>query len=89
MRSYQQQHSDLGQQWRSIMKGELPADWETHLPDFKDAKPVATRVASGEVINALAPHLPMLIGGSADLGCQTIPTSRVAAILRRVPTADG
>ena len=50
------------------MKGELPADWETHLPDFKDAKAVATRVASGEVINALAPHLPMLIGGSADLG---------------------
>jgi transketolase len=66
--SYQQQHSDLGQQWRSMMKGELPPDWETHLPDFKDAKPVATRVASGEVINALAPHLPMLIGGSADLG---------------------
>jgi len=66
--SYQQQHSDLGQQWRSMMKGELPADWETHLPDFKDAKPVATRVASGEVINALAPHLQMLIGGSADLG---------------------
>src|SRR5207248_8576074 len=37
-------------------------------PGFEDAKPVATRVASGEVINALAPHLPMLIGGSADLG---------------------
>jgi transketolase len=51
-----------------MMKGELPADWETHLPDFKDAKPMATRVASGEVINALSPHLPMLIGGSADLG---------------------
>jgi transketolase len=51
-----------------MMKGELPAGWETHLPDFKDAKPMATRVASGEVINALAPHLPMLIGGSADLG---------------------
>jgi transketolase len=50
------------------MKGELPADWETHLPSFEDAKPVATRVASGQVINALAPHLPMLIGGSADLG---------------------
>src|SRR5258706_470721 len=66
--SYQQQHSDLGQQWRSTMKGELPADWETHLPDFADAEPVATRVASGHVINALAPHMPMLIGGSADLG---------------------
>jgi len=65
---YTQQDPELGQLWRSIMKGELPADWETHLPDFKDAKPMATRVASGEVINALAPHLPMLIGGSADLG---------------------
>jgi transketolase len=50
------------------MKGELPEGWETHLPKFADPKPVATRVASGEVINALAPHLPMLIGGSADLG---------------------
>src|SRR5712664_2897640 len=63
-----QEHADLGQLWTTTIKGELPADWEKHLPDFKDAKPVATRVASGEVINALAPHLPMLIGGSADLG---------------------
>ena len=63
-----QEHSELGQLWTTTMKGDLPADWETHLPDFKDAKPMATRVASGEVINALAPHLPMLIGGSADLG---------------------
>ncbi len=63
-----QEHADLGEIWTTTMKGELPADWEKHLPDFKDAKPMATRVASGEVINALAPHLPMLIGGSADLG---------------------
>ncbi|MDQ2935893.1 MAG: transketolase [Acidobacteriota bacterium] len=65
---YAQKHPDLGGLWRSTMKGELPEGWETHLPTFTDAKPVATRVASGEVINALAPHLPMLIGGSADLG---------------------
>ncbi len=63
-----QEHADQGQLWTTTMKGDLPKDWEKHLPDFKDAKPVATRVASGEVINALAPHLPMLIGGSADLG---------------------
>ncbi|HZE62951.1 MAG TPA: transketolase [Pyrinomonadaceae bacterium] len=62
------EHADLGQLWTTTIKGELPVDWEKHLPDFKDAKAVATRVASGEVINALAPHLPMLIGGSADLG---------------------
>lgn len=66
--SFVQEHADLGEIWTTTMKGELPTDWETHLPDFKDAKPMATRVASGEVINALAPHLPMLIGGSADLG---------------------
>lgn len=65
---YEQQYSDLGLQWQSLVKGELPENWETHLPTFAEAKPMATRVASGEVINALAPHLPMLIGGSADLG---------------------
>src|SRR6267378_6238452 len=64
---YTQKHPDLGQLWRTVMSGELPGDWETHLPSFADAKPMATRAASGEVINALAPHLPMLIGGSADL----------------------
>jgi len=65
---YEEEHPELGSPWRSIMKGELPEGWEAHLPKFADPKPVATRVASGEVINALAPHLPMLIGGSADLG---------------------
>jgi len=68
VKKYEETHAELGTQWSTTVKGELPADWETHLPDFKDAKSVATRVASGEVINALAPHLPMLIGGSADLG---------------------
>jgi transketolase len=51
-----------------MMSGELPEGWEDHLPRFEEPKAVATRVASGEVINALAPVLPMLIGGSADLG---------------------
>jgi len=66
--SYIEKHTDLGSLWTTTMKGDLPSDWETHLPSFEDAKSVATRVASGEVINALAPHMPMLIGGSADLG---------------------
>jgi transketolase len=57
-----------GRSWKTTMSGDLPADWESHLPSFENAKPVATRAASGEVINALAPHMPMLIGGSADLG---------------------
>jgi transketolase len=68
VKNYQAEHDDLGKQWRQTMSGELPKDWETHLPTFADSEAIATRVASGKVINALAPHLPMLIGGSADLG---------------------
>jgi len=66
--NYEEKHADLAKQWRETMSGELPSDWESHLPSFDDAEAMATRVASGKVINALAPHLPMLIGGSADLG---------------------
>jgi transketolase len=65
---YTEAHPEEGETLRTTMSGELPAGWEDHLPKFEDPKPVATRVASGEVINALAPVLPMLIGGSADLG---------------------
>jgi transketolase len=68
VKKYKDKHAELGKLWEQVMSGELPAGWEKHLPAFEDAKPVATRVASGQVINALAPHLPMLIGGSADLG---------------------
>jgi transketolase len=65
---YAERHPDEAKNWRSMMSGELPEGWEDHLPKFEEPKAVATRVASGEVINALAPVLPMLIGGSADLG---------------------
>jgi transketolase len=68
---YLDEFPQIRAEWKAMISGELPADWESHLPSFEDAKPVATRVASGEVINALAPHLPMLIGGSADLGPST------------------
>ncbi|HEV7891210.1 MAG TPA: transketolase [Pyrinomonadaceae bacterium] len=65
---YESQFPDLGRAWRETMSGDLPEGWESHLPSFADAKPMATRQASGEVINALAPHMPTLVGGSADLG---------------------
>jgi transketolase len=65
---YEEKHAEEAKSWRATMSGELPAGWEDHLPKFDDGKSVATRVASGEVINALAPVMPMLIGGSADLG---------------------
>jgi transketolase len=68
VQKYLGEHDELGQEWRATMSGDLPVGWETHLPSFENAKPMATRQASGEVINALAPHMPMLFGGSADLG---------------------
>jgi transketolase len=65
---YAEAHAEEGRAWHDLMSGELPVGWEDKLPTFADAKPVATRVASGEVINALAGVIPALIGGSADLG---------------------
>ena len=50
-----------------IMANELPADWDSLVPNFEAGKDVATRKASGDVINALAKKLPEMWGGSADL----------------------
>ncbi len=53
----------------------LPPGWTEALPEFPaDAKPMATRKASGEVINAIAPRLPELWGGSADLAESNLTT---------------
>ncbi len=54
------------------LNGELPAGWISALPAFpSDPKGMATRVASGKILNALAGSLPELIGGSADLAPST------------------
>ena len=50
-----------------ILANELPADWDSLVPVFEAGKDVATRKASGDVINALAKKLPEMWGGSADL----------------------
>ncbi len=54
-------------EWDRIAERRLPDGWETALPEFPAGKDVATRKASGEVLNALGPVLPELWGGSADL----------------------
>ena len=45
----------------------LPAGWDSDIPTFAPGKDVATRAASGQVINAIAKHLPEFWGGSSDL----------------------
>ncbi len=52
--------------------GKLPADWAADIPKWKPTdKAIATRVAGGEVMNALAKHITNLMGGSADLNPST------------------
>jgi transketolase len=61
------EHPDLARQWREALAGRLPVGWKEKLPTFAAGQTIATRSASGKVLNALAPLLPTLIGGSADL----------------------
>lgn len=66
--AYAAEYPDLAAEWRRRAAGELPAGWDADLPRYEpSAKGEATRNVSGAVINALAPRLPELIGGSADL----------------------
>ena len=59
-------------EFETSMRGELPADWAADLPKWKPAdKAMATRVAGGEVLNALAKRVPNIVGGSADLNPST------------------
>jgi transketolase len=66
--AYKEAYPQLAAEFEQRMRGELPAGWDANLPEFLDAsKPLATRKASGAVLNAISPRLPALIGGSADL----------------------
>ena len=60
-------HSDKAELLERLVKRDLPAGWESVLPVFEAGKDVATRAASGKVINAIARVLPEFWGGSADL----------------------
>jgi transketolase len=64
---YRQTHPDLARQWEEAQAGRLPGGWEQKLPVFTAGEKVATRSASGKVLNALAGVIPTLMGGSADL----------------------
>ncbi len=66
--AYIKEHPDLAKQWVDAMSGFLTAEWDGDIPEFSIADgPIATRAASGMVLNAIADKVPTLIGGSADL----------------------
>jgi transketolase len=67
-RKYQEAHPDLAQTLSKMLKRQdLPEDWDAVLPQFESGKGLATRASSGMVLNAIASHIPSLLGGSGDL----------------------
>ena len=70
--AYRQAFPQLAAELECSLRGELPGGWDADIPVFAaDPKGMATRVASGKVMNAIAPRLPALSGGSADLDPST------------------
>lgn len=61
------QHPERTKLLKRLIARELPENWESNIPEFASGKDLATRAASGDVINALAENLPEFWGGSADL----------------------
>ena len=72
MQAYEAAFPDLARELQARLRGDMPAGWDTDVPVFPaDAKGMATRVAGGKVMNAMASRLPALVGGSADLDPST------------------
>ena len=70
--AYAREHQALAAELEHALHGALPDGWDADVPVFPaDAKGMATREASGKVLNAIAPKLPALTGGSADLDPST------------------
>jgi transketolase len=66
--AYKKAFPEKASQWVDAVSGYLPEGWNAEIPNFLPADgPIATRSASGTVLNAIARNLPTLMGGSADL----------------------
>jgi transketolase len=64
---YRAQYPELAAQWDLYIAGKLPPGWDAALPTIPSDKPLATRAASGQVLDAIIGKIPTLVGGSADL----------------------
>jgi transketolase len=67
LEAYAQTHPEKAAEFFRRLERRLPQGWETHLPSFAAGEKLATRAASGKVLEKLVPVLPELMGGSADL----------------------
>ena len=70
--AYQSEHPQSGREIETLLAGELPPEWNAGLPTFPaDEKGLATREASGKILNQVAKTIPWLIGGAGDLSPST------------------
>jgi len=70
--AYRRRDRDLAAQVDQLLSGAIPDGWDRELPSYPvSEKGMATREASGKVLNAIAAHVPWLLGGAADLGTST------------------
>ena len=71
--AWAREHPDAAAEWRRVTAGAPPDGWEAAIPTFspQETPALATRQASGKVLNALAATLPEMVGGSADLASST------------------
>ncbi len=71
-RAYAEAFPSLAAELQGRWRGDLPKGWDADIPVFAaDPKGIATRVAGAQIMNAIAPRLPALFGGSADLDPST------------------
>jgi transketolase len=69
--AYEKEHPDLATEFQRVQAGDLPDGWESSIPSFPAEGELATRSASGRVLNGLAGAVPEIVGGSADLAPST------------------
>lgn len=65
--NYQAVYPDLAADWEVALQGTPPAGWDDGIPEFNAGDAIATRAASGQVLNGIASGMQTLMGGSADL----------------------
>lgn len=88
--AYEKAFPEQAKELKLIMEQKLPTNWQKDIKPFPtDPKGMATRVASGKVLNMIAPHLPELIGGSADLNPSTHSVIEKAGTFNSILTDFG
>jgi transketolase len=69
--AYAHAYPELAEEWHRTLRGELPLGWDRDIPTFAPSESLATRVAGGKVLNAIARRVPFLLGGDGDLSVST------------------